>query len=232
MKKLLVLIIIMVWGFIVPQSSFAVIIMADIANSTAGLGNFEGTLTYSAGSATNATLVISLKNTSSSGGYLTAFVLNNPFNSISGIPTWSFTNEDFNKLFVNAGIKGEPYGYFDIGASLGTNLHSNFADNGPPTKGIAAGVTETFTFNLAGSGLDGLTEQSFIDALSTGGSSYYGPQFFVARFRGIPVGEGSDKVPAKTNGEPVPEPATMLLLGPALMGLAATRKKIVSRDDR
>jgi len=221
--RIMVVLVALLLGLVFTNSSYAIIFIGDIANSTEGLGNFEAELIYNPASSTNAAIEINLKNTSpeENGGYITAFLLNNPLNSITGIPSWTTTDSDFNRLFVNDGLKGAPYGYFDFGASLGTNVNSEFADGGNPAQGIAVGDTETFTFNLVGTGLDGLTEDSFVNALSQGTGAGYEGQFFAVRFRGF-ENDGSDKVPGQTdgNGDPIPEPATLFLFGPALLGLA------------
>src|SRR5262245_53447594 len=61
-------------------------IHGDTSNSTSGLGNFTGSLAYTDFSATSADLVVTLTNTSpaANGGFLTAFVFNNPGNLITG----------------------------------------------------------------------------------------------------------------------------------------------------
>lgn len=182
-------------------------------------GDFSGELDYGFVNANLATLAISLKNTSAveNGGYLTAFIFNNPLNYITGV-TLSSTDTDFSVLgeysFNNA-INGAPYGYFDIGATTG----GSFEGGGSPSKGIGVETTENFTFTLTGANLDTLNEASFISELSDPQGSQ-APAFFVARFRGF-ENEESDKVP----GTPVPEPATMSLLGAGLLFLIKVKGK-------
>ncbi len=191
---------------------------------TGTLGSYSGSFDYSASDASNAQFTISLTNTSAvdNGGYLTAFVFNNPFGFISGA-TLSASDTDFAILggpTFSDGVNGAPYGQFDIGSSTG----DSFEGGGNPSFGIAVGSTETFAFSFTGSSLDTLTEQSFLDALSVPPGDGEGAQSFVARFRGFEDG-GSDKVPANGGQPVVPEPATMLLFGAGAIG-AFLRKKM------
>jgi hypothetical protein len=192
------------------------------------LGDYTGSLDNSFTNATTAELEIFLTNTSpaANGGYLTAFVLNNPLNRITGA-TLTPSDADFGLLGAgsfNNGINGAPYGTFDVGASTG----GSFEGGGNPSKGIAVGNTVSFLFSLTGTNLDTLTEQSFLDTLSVPPGDGGGTQSFVARFRGFQDG-GSDKVIGEgTDDNPVvPEPASLVLVGAGMVGaLIGKRKKI------
>lgn len=180
------------------------------------LGDFEGSLSYHATNATTSTLIITLKNISpiANGGYLTAFVFNNPDNLIRGVAL-SCTDPDFDILggaSFNNRINAAPYGKFDIGASIS----SAFEGGGKPREGMAVNATETFAFDFTGSGLDTLDEQSFVSELSEGKGAGEGYEFFLARFRGFNDG-GSNHTP----GTVTPEPASLSLLG---LGLIAFLK--------
>jgi hypothetical protein len=185
-----------------------------------GIGAFTGTFTYTPASATSATLVVQLTNTSAvgGGGFLTALAFNNPGGHITGV-SFSSSDPDFGLLggssFSN-GVSAGPYGQLDIGASTG----GSFEGGGSPSQGLGFGATGTFTFNLTGTGLDGLTASSFFSAYSVPPGAGQGVQAFVARFRGFTSdGAGnatSDKVrgvlgtplnPAEIN----PEPGSLIL---------------------
>ena len=182
-----------------------------------GLGSFDGTFTYVSTDATKGTLNITLNNTSplANGGYLTAFVFNNPGQRITGASLWS-SDVDFQLLGapgLSNGVNGAPYGRFDMGASTG----GSFEGGGNPSKGIAVGDSAEFAFHFTGSNMDGLTTHDFFAAFSTPPRIGQGEQAFVARFRGFDCGD-SDKVPGGMMPPVVtPEPGT---LGISLAGLS------------
>src|SRR5260370_33371397 len=85
-----------------------------------GLGKYEGSIDYKAGSDTSATLTIVLKNTTPAalGGDLTAFVFNNPGDHISSA-TLTTAPANFSLLAAANNINAGPYGQFDFWASTG-----------------------------------------------------------------------------------------------------------------
>ncbi len=196
------------------------------SSGLANLGSFTGDFTYTPLNSSSATLDIVLNNTSllANGGYLTAFVFNNPDHKITG-GTLSSSNSNFQLLGgsnYSGGISAPPFGKFDLGAST----TDQFLGGGSPKGGIPAGGSATFTYSLTGNGLDALTTASFLAALSSPEGKDLDPAFFVARFRGFKNG-GSDKVPGQGSGggggiggiESAPEPGTMTL---AAIGIAST----------
>ena len=141
-------------------------------SGTGQLGSFTGDVTYSATSNTAATLTIKLTNSSpaANGGYITAFVLNNPGDRVTGISKFVDADKsgDFGLLaLANNGINSGSNGQFDFGAGTG----GQFTGGGSPRNGIATGNSDTFTFYLTGTGLLELSADSFLTALSSGTGS-------------------------------------------------------------
>ncbi len=215
----------LVWS--APAGADTITFTGNTAGSTDNLGNFSATLSYNASSSTSAALDVTLTNTSpaSNGGFLTAFVLNNPSGAISGVTAGSTFGANFSVLgLTNNGINAMPFGDFDFGASTG----GAFQGGGNPSVGIGVGSTEVFDFHLTGTNLNLLSASDFASALSSGASAGHGDQYFAARFRGF-HNSGSDKVPADPPSPPapMPEPTTFVLwagLGLGLAGGIAVRK--------
>lgn len=184
-------------------------------------GDFIGDFSYSYESANEATVEITLKNTSPTNnrGYLTAFVFNIPDRFVTGV-SMSCTDSDFRLLSGSdrkRGIKAVPYGYFDIGASV----TDQFLGGGKPSNGIPPEFSETFKFFLTGHNLDSLDLQHFFSEMPTRGSRGKRSQFFVVRFRGFHNG-CSDKTPGS---QAVPIPSAVLLLASGLIALLVIKKR-------
>jgi hypothetical protein len=231
MKKIslvLALSLVLVFGLAMQAgvASAAVVNIFDEA-CLENLGDFSGTLDYISTDATSATLTVTLTNTSpvDNGGFITAFVFNNPSNLITDVSLTTATGlttllggSTFQDL-----VAASPFPNFDIGASVGGDNASGFEAGGSPNDGIAVGSTGSFSFGLTGTSLDTLDTNSFVNA--TVHDNVYGDIFMLVRFRGFEDGL-SDKCIAGV----VPIPATLPLLGSGLLGLGlwGWRRKIRS----
>ncbi len=187
-------------------------------SGTGALGSFTGSFDYSPVSDTEGNVTIVLNNTSLD-GFLTALAFNIPDGTdVTGVSVDSTLDSFENALggaaFSNS-VNAAPFGRFDVGVGVG----SNWEGGGPPSNGIGAGFSATFMINLTGTGLSMLTPQQFLSSLSVPPGAGEGVEDFVVRFRGFEIG-GSDKVP---NGDPIPEPGTLALVGIGIASLAARR---------
>ena len=209
---------------------------ADLLTSSGGLnglGSFAGSFTYTPTDATTGSLAVELTNSSdpARGGFLTAFVFNNPGGKITGV---SLTGAPAHFALIaggyDNGINGAPFGQFDIGVSTG----GSFEGGGNPSGGLGVGLSGTFHFTLTGAGLNTLDTASFFNTLSVPPGAGEGTQAFVARFRGFQP-SGSDKVPGVltpddiTTADVLPEPASCVLAvggaGLALLGWRSRKKR-------
>jgi len=156
---------------------------------------------------------LSLTNNSDYDARLTGFAFNVP-DSVTGVSSFTGPSgwaESFDP--DNISTPGQ-FGKFDLAGLTGPNLNG-----GDPNDGIPPASTFNFTFVLAGAGLDGLNENSFLGLLSDPGKND-DLQSFIARFQRVgPDGEGSDVAV-------VPIPATLLLFGSGLTGLLLIRRRL------
>ncbi len=193
-----------VLGVSSPAPADIIAIFADTANSTEGLGDFTGFLTYEHTMGEAGVLTVEITNTTSGNnrGWITGFI----FNIDSDDPLASAQFEKGTHPFLDApGQNGNPFGNPFLG---GAALAGNWIDGGIPEDGIAMFDTGTFTFEVEATDAESLTARSFI---------LDGPfDFnFIVRLRGF-IDGASDKVPA------VPAPGALALLG---LGALAQRRR-------
>jgi hypothetical protein len=118
-------------------------IFGDTANSTEGIGDFDGTITYNPTMGNMGQLLISLTNTSeaANGGFITAFVFNTgdaddpDVDYISGAA-------NFQGIFD---VNGQPFG---MGFVAGASTSDSFEGGGNPSAGLGVGDVGNFEFKI------------------------------------------------------------------------------------
>ena len=165
-------------------------------------------------------LTIVLKNTTpvASGGFITADAFDLAGNV--SINSFSTTDAAFSLVSFSAGsINVSPFGNREFAISNQAGATQPWLGSGQPTNGIAPDETVTWTLGLTGD-LSILTEESFFASE-------------LVRFRGLDVGEGSDKATTPIGPGPgpgpgpggLPVPSTFLLIGVGLMSLGLAHLK-------
>lgn len=137
---------------------------------------------YDALDATTGQITIGLTNTSSIGAVLTSFAFNTPEN-ITGASMASAPNAKWKVEFDPDGINTPgQFGFFDIAGETGSNF-----SGGSPRFGLANGQGGMFIISLTGTGMDMLTDDSFLSLLSDLDGKVGSPQNFIARFQAVMV---------------------------------------------
>ena len=205
-----VFVLVGVLGVSTSASADTINIFADMENSSEGLADFSGTLTYDFVLGDMGVLTVDLTNEIDPGfgGFLTAFIFNvgSEDNDVTATLT-STTNPFFlDAPDQNGGSFGNPF----VG---GAGLMGGFLGGGNRHNGLLPGESGTFTFDITASDAESLSAVDFI----LGGPLEFN---FLARFRGVgDNGRSSDMVP----GEVVPAPGVLVLLG--IAALAQRRRR-------
>jgi len=172
--------------------------------------------TYSADSPFTGRIDLAITNTSTADDpELSGFAFNVPL--LAAVTGFSSSLSGWSALYFPNGVDTPGnFGRFDVGAGGGS--------------GLARNATATFSFDLAGLGLNTYTENSFLGLNSY--DPFGAPVENVDYFYGLFTHAGPDGrgyYNADPNGSPVaqrvPEPSTLLLSSLGVLGAAALRRR-------
>jgi len=203
-------VIVVLLGLLAPGVSQASLTGAcgPVTSNSYEIGFCQKALTIS-----GSVLTITLTNTSptSDGGFIVADAFNLPYGVSATLV--STTDPDFN-TFLEGSISTPPFGDRTDIVSLGGDSSTAFTGaDGSPLGGIAVGQTAQFIFHLSSTGVNQTdvfnSELVRFKEFNNGSSDKTGVQI-----------TGSDGPPAA-----VPEPATLLLVGPGLAGIVWLRHR-------
>jgi len=213
------------------------------------------TFGYTSTSGTAAALTVTIENTTASTARISGFAFNVPtisgatFTTIGGassngtvvaiaptassaIPENSASNQaGWYEKWKSDNIKTpNAAGDFDFGVMNAGNANSFITDgvgSGPSIVNLVdSNDSTTYTFNVAGTGLQGVSDSYFETAFMNELSANAGFYGFGVRFQGIPGSIGSDLAVQTTTTTPVPIPGAVVLasLGMGLVGLVRRSK--------
>lgn len=201
-----------------PGSARAAFVKADSsinivnANNVYGGGTFTGTLSVDNNGANSASVRITLTNTATvaSGLHLDSVAFSLPTGASVSSVTLTKSAGLSSNWQVNGGppaggnfsndISTGPFGNLDFGAGVGPTWHTSGTVTDGLKPGSVSGSTGTFTFDLVGTGLNALTADALLAALSDNGTA--GP---AVRYRSTLGGSG-DKVLTMQKALPPPPP--------------------------
>jgi len=216
-----------------PGSARAAFVSADssinIANTgnVYGGGNFTGTLAVDNNGPTSASVRITLTNTATvaSGLYLDSVAFSLPTGATVSSVTLTKSAGLSSNWQVNGGppaagnfsndISTGPFGNLDFGAGIGPTWHTSGTATDGLKPGNVSGSTGTFTFDLVGTGLNAITADALLAALSDNNSAG-----LAVRYRTTDPNHVGDKVRAKKTLPPPPPPPPGVVPAPPALILA------------
>jgi len=203
-------VIVVLLGLLAPDVSQATLtgVCGPLTSEDYQVGFCQKSLTIS-----GSLLTITLQNTSPASN--AGFIVADAFNLPAGVAAtlFSTTDPDFD-AFLAGNVRTSPSGHRIDLVSLGGNLNTAFTGaGGRPLGGIAVGQTAQFVFSLSNAGVN---ETDVFNSE-------------LVRFKGFEDGR-SDKTGVELNGPggppaAVPEPMTLLLVGPGMAGIVWLRHR-------